>query len=130
MTATEPTATTIELTWRRFESMTAARAAFKTVPCVYAQADPEGRVVRVGLASKGLDRRYYGGTAYALDAAMHSSGNLVFAAATDHAATAEAVLIWEHRDSLPYNNVGRRVPPAILATIEHAGQAPVWGGTS
>jgi hypothetical protein len=126
MTAAEPTTTTIELTWRRFESMTAARAAFKTVPCVYAQADPEGRAVRVGLASKGLDRRYYGGTAYALDAAMHGSGNLVFAAATDRAAIAEATLIWDHRDSLPYNNVGRRVTPPILACIEHAGQAPLF----
>ena len=116
----------VQLIWQRFESLTAARAAYKTIPCVYAQADRDGRVVRVGKASKGLQRRYYGGTGWALDAAMHGSGNLVFVAATDRAEIVESTLIWDHRASLPYNNVGRRVAPAVRVEIEHAGQVPVF----
>jgi hypothetical protein len=117
---------TVRLTWQRFDSLTAARLAFKTTPCVYVQADREGRAVRVGKASKGLQRRYYGGTGWALDAAMHGSGNRVYAAATDCAEAVESTLIWDHRASLPYNNIGRRVPPAARVQIEHAGQPPVF----
>jgi hypothetical protein len=47
------------------------------------QTDAQGCPIRVGKASEGLEARYRGGTGYAIDAAMHPSGNLVFVAAVD-----------------------------------------------
>ena len=97
------------LSWQRFTKLTDARRSFPTQPCVYVQADPEGHAGRVGRAAAGLNTRYSGGTGYTLDAAMHGSGNLVFVAALADALLAvqvEATLIWEHRASLPYNNIG------------------------
>ena len=116
----------ITLTWHRFPSMTSARGAFSTTSCVYAQADPKGHVVRVGKASKGLTPRYRGGTGWALDAAMHGSGNLVFVAAVDEdiVEAVEATLIWEHRDQLVYNNVGKKTEPEVLVEVEHRGEVP------
>src|SRR5437867_11209061 len=64
-----------------FERLTAARANFPSTPCVYIQADPARYPFRIGKASEGLEGRYRGGTGYAIDAAMHGSGNLVFVAA-------------------------------------------------
>lgn len=69
------------LAWSRFERLTAARAAFKLVPCLYVQTDRDRQILRIGKASEGLEPRYRGGTGYALDAALHGSGNLVFGAA-------------------------------------------------
>ena len=117
----------VTLSWERFEKLTDARRSFPTQPCVYVQADREGRAVRVGRATAGLSARYRGGTGYALDAAMHGSGNLVFVAALADALMAiqvEATLIWEHRASLPYNNVGKLHPPPVLVAVRHAGDAP------
>lgn len=65
--------------------MTVARSAFPITRCVYAQADHEGHVVRIGKASKGLTARDRGGTGWALDAATHGSKNLVFAAEAEQA---------------------------------------------
>jgi hypothetical protein len=120
--------TRVRLTWTRFESLTAARRAFGSVPCVYVQADREGHAVRVGKASRGLHSRYRGGTGWAFDAAMHGSGNLVFVAPVDIAVldALELTLIWVHRSSLRYNIVGRRIAPKLLVEIEHAGEAPVF----
>ena len=39
----------------------------------------------------------------------------------------DATLIWSYRDSLPYNNVGKRVPPVALAPLAHRGDAPRFG---
>jgi hypothetical protein len=49
---------------------------------------------------------------YALDAAMHGSGNVVFVAAApaDVVADVEGTLIWTYRETLPYNNVGKKRP--------------------
>ena len=49
--------------------------------CIYIQTDQQGNPIRIGKASQGLEARYRGGTGYAIDAAMHSSNNLVFVAA-------------------------------------------------
>jgi hypothetical protein len=68
------------LDWRRYGRMTDARRDFGADSCVYVQADAAGRPVRVGMASQGLHARYRGGTGWAIDAAMHNSGNLVFVA--------------------------------------------------
>jgi hypothetical protein len=122
--------TRVRLTWTRFESLTAARRIFGSVSCVYVQADHEGRAVRVGKASSGLHSRYRGGTGWALDAAMHGSGNLVFIAPVDLAVldAVESTLIWVHRSSLRYNRVGRRIAPEPLVEIEHVGEIPVFDG--
>jgi len=68
------------LNWSRFSSLIAGRNAVGPNACVYAQRDPQGCAVPVSKAGGGLARRYHGGTGYALDAAMHQSGNLVFVA--------------------------------------------------
>lgn len=122
--------TRVRLTWTRFESLTAARRVFGSVSCVYVQADREGRAVRVGKASGGLHSRYRGGTGWALDAAMHGSGNVVFVAPVGMTVldAVESTLIWVHRSSLRYNRVGRRVAPEPLVEIEHVGEVPVFDG--
>ena len=71
---------TITLHWQKFDRLTEAGWAFRDKSCVYAQTDSDGNAIRVGKASKGLKKRYWGGDGYAMDAAMHTSGNLVFVA--------------------------------------------------
>ena len=111
--------------------MTDARSLFRNTPCVYIQADNHGRPVRVGKASCGLEARYRGGTGYAIDAAAHSSGNLVFVATVseDLCDVVERTLIWEHRAVLAYNKVGKRIPPKIPVQLSHTGQSPIFSRT-
>lgn len=68
----------VTLDWYMFEQLTAARSNFPSAPCVYVQADPARNPLRIGKASEGLEVRYRSGNGYALNAAMHGSGNLVF----------------------------------------------------
>ena len=114
------------LRWHRFQRLTDARAAFKTRACVYVQTDARGRPVRIGKASKGLEARYYGGTGYALDAAMHASGNLVFVAAVPASLCeqVERTLIWQFRTQLAYNNLGVTRAPESLLMLRHLGMKP------
>ena len=109
--------------------MTDARAAFATRPCIYVQADPNGRPIRVGKAAKGLARRYWGGTGHALDAAMDGSGNLVFVAplASNRCARVESQLIWQHRKNLKYNKQHPRHLLEPSVKIRHEGEAPKFG---
>jgi hypothetical protein len=118
----------IVLDWRRYDRLTDARRDLRTTSCVYVQADAAGRAVRIGKAGLGLHARYRGSTGWALDAAMHGSGNQVFAAAVPfaHVAAAEAALIWTYRDRLIYNNVGKRVAVREIVEIEHRGDGPRW----
>jgi hypothetical protein len=120
---------TISLEWRRFDRFIAARNAHRDVSCIYVQADREGRAIRVGKASKGLEARYRGGTGYALDAALHGSGNLWFAArvSADAVTAAEASLIWKHREQLAYNNMGKRHAPSNMVDLQHGGTPPGFG---
>lgn len=118
------------LEWHRFAGMIEAPAAFPDQPCVYVQADRHGRPVRVGKASEGLVARYRGGTGWALEAAEHDSGNIVFVTAIpkEQCEAVEATLIWEHRDALVYNNVGKLRPPETAAEVVHHGEVPTgWG---
>jgi hypothetical protein len=94
---------------------------------VYVQTDKHGHPVRVGKASKGLDERYHGGNGYAMDAAMHESGNLVFVAPVEAALCkpVEDELIWQGRRVLTYNNQGKLVPPLQRIAKEHFGEVPV-----
>jgi hypothetical protein len=118
----------VVLKWHQFPKMSAARAQFPSEPCVYVQADRRGRAVRVGMASAEVNARYHGGTAYALDAAMHDSGNLVFVARVpmELVSAVEARLIYGHRGALPYNNVGKLHAPSLPLTLTHSGEAPVF----
>jgi hypothetical protein len=94
---------------------------------VYVQADKHGHPMRVGRASKGLDKRHHGGDGYAIDAAMHESGNLVFVAPVDTALckAVENELIWQGRRVLTYNNQGKLKRPRQRIAIEHSGESPV-----
>ena len=114
------------LTWRRFGKLTDARDAFARIPCIYVQTDTQGRPLRVGKASKGLEARYRGGTGYAMDAAMHNSGNPIFVAEViDGSCEAvERELIWRERQILQYNNQGKVKPPSKRVEIQHKGDHP------
>ena len=114
------------LKWKRFTTLTAARDVFRSTPCIYVQTDSSALPIRVGKASLGLEPRYRGGTGYALDAAMHGSGNFVFVAEvpSKECESIERELIWQHREALAYNNVGKRAPPSVRVTLIHEGDAP------
>ena len=91
---------------------------------MYVQTDAAGAILRIGKASEGLEPRYRGGTGYALDAAMHSSGNLVFVASVpaNLVDLVEAILIYEYQPM--YNNVGKATGPSAKILLEHTGEAP------
>jgi hypothetical protein len=117
----------VELRWSKFSKLTDARAVFPHQACVYVQADGNGRPLRVGKASKGLEERYRGGNGYAMDAAMHQSGNLVFVAPVEMGLCkpVEDELIWQGRRVLTYNNQGKLMPPSQRILIDHAGEPPL-----
>ena len=119
-------AETVTLVWRRFPSFIAARDAIGPTACVYVQADRDGRPVRVGVATSGLHKRYWGGTGWALEAALHESGNLWFVAAVDRDSCkdVESALIWQWSASLPYNQIGKLVAPKRTLRLRHTGERP------
>lgn len=116
----------VTLEWQRFHKLTAARQQFAKTPCVYIQADQDGHPIRVGMASKGLEVRYRGGTGYAIDAAMHGSNNLVFTAAVQKELCKEVEdeLIWQGRRCLAYNNQGKISLPFRRVALLHTGVPP------
>ena len=99
---------------------------FAKVACIYIQTDQQGNPIRIGKASQGLEARYRGGTGYALDAAMHSSNNLVFVAAVpkELCKAVEDELIWQGRQCLAYNNQGKITVPLQRLTLVHEGVSP------
>ena len=118
-----PDDNSVFLAWSRFDRLTVARRAFKLVPCLYVQTDASRHILRIGKAGEGLESRYRGGTGYALDAAMHGSGNLVFVAAPDTPALLddlERQLLLEERP--PYNN--QFPAPSRQFQIRHIGDCP------
>jgi hypothetical protein len=121
---TDGLAENIILHWHKFDRLTEARKQFKVSPCVYLFTDTKGTALRVGKAEKGLEARYRGGTGYALDAAMHGSGNLVYVASMEKAyvQTVESVLIYSLQP--PYNNQGKIIPPEPRVIFGHNGAIP------
>ena len=99
---------------------------FAKMACIYIQTDQQGNPIRIGKASQGLEARYRGGTGYALDAAMHSSNNLVFVATVpkELCKAVEDELIWQGRQCLSYNNQGKLLSPFRRLTLVHEGVAP------
>jgi len=77
------TDTSVPLIWWRFTSFITARDSIGPKACIYVQADSDGHPIRVGLARSALHARYRGGTGWALEAAMYSSGNLWFVAGVE-----------------------------------------------
>lgn len=120
----------MKLKWSKFQKFIEARDQFYTKSCIYVQADPSGNPVRIGKASKGLNVRYRGGTGYALDAAMHESGNLFFVAAVPYKSCkiVETELIWRGRELLSYNNQGKINPPKKRINLTHSGEKPDFSG--
>jgi hypothetical protein len=116
----------VQLHWKKYKKLTEARREFAKKPCVYVQTDPKGRPVRVGKATKGLEARYRGGTGYAIDAAMHSSENLVFVAYVPAklCGIVESNLIWAGRAVLIYNNLGKKTEPSHRLRFDHSGKSP------
>ena len=116
----------MNLFWNKYTSFINARDDFKDKPCVYIQADNKGVPVRIGKASKGLQVRYRGGTGYAIDAAMHQSGNLFFVAAVPQSQCekVEANLIHEYKHLLTYNNQGKKNLWFKKLKLNHKGDSP------
>ena len=118
------------LKWNKYRLFTEARKEYWDKPCVYIQADSSGKPIRVGKASKGLNARYRGGTGYALDAAMHNSGNLLFVATVipETSGLVESELIWRGRNCLPCNNLGKKSTPLKRVELKHEGDSPDFSG--
>ena len=116
----------ITLNWSKFSRLTEARLAFKKTACIYIQTDRALNIIRIGKAEKGLESRYRGGTGYAIDAAMHDSGNFVFVAGVPSGLCSliEGELIWLLRDQCKYNNQGKLREPAIRLRLTHTGEVP------
>jgi|SRR6266478_8225550 len=118
----------VALEWHRFTKLIDARTRFAKISCIYVQTDAHGCPIRIGKASEGLEARYRGGTGYAIDAAMHGSGNLIFVASLDKelCECGEDELIWQGRRCLSYNNHGKIVPPSRRMLLSHLGTPPAW----
>lgn len=116
----------IDLRWQRFTRFLQLREKFRGLPCIYLQTDPQERVLRVGESKDLWDSRYRGGTAYALEAALHGSGNLFFAAPApiDEAErkALEATLIYDLQPQ--YNNEHKKYPPLRRVKYVHGGKVP------
>ena len=115
----------IRLNWRKFGGFLKLREEFRNRPWIYLQTDPEERILRVG-ESDNLRNRYRGGTAHAVEAAMHESGNLLFAtlAPADKAERRclEATLIYNLQPR--YNNQHMGTLPARRVEYLHEGEVP------
>ena len=120
--------TQVVLEWHRVTQLTEARDAFADTPCIYVQTDRDAKPVRAGKAPTGLQARYRGGMGYALDAAMHRSGNKEFVARvpSSQCDDGERTLVWQLRDSLPYNNQRKLHHPAASISIIHRGTSPTF----
>jgi hypothetical protein len=115
----------LTLTFERFPSFIAARKEFRGRPCVYIQTDSDEKPLRVG-ESDDLWKRYFGGTAYALEAAGHGGGNLYFVADAPadrkERCRLEATLIYSLQPR--YNNQHMKRPPVNPAEYSFAGSIP------
>ena len=118
----------VVLTWQRFGRMIEACKAFKERSCLYVIAEPSGKPLYIGGAGgrDGLDGRYRGGTASAVDAALHGSANIIFVAPIpdDKVKAAEKALIFAEKPM--YNRQGKIVPLTAMPveSLVHAGDPP------
>ena len=114
-----------KLTWCRFPNFIKAREFFRGKGCVYLHADAAENILRVGECDDPW-KRYKGGTAYALDAAGHNSGNLYFFAEVNEESETrkviEANLIFALQPQ--YNNQHKKKAPRVLVHFSHGGDVP------
>src|SRR5437899_12098592 len=112
----------VVLLWKQFRTFRETSETFKK-PCIYAVTDRDGRILKIG-QSRNLWKRYWGGTGYTLDAALHGSGNLVFAAPAPQdrleRCAIEAALIF--RCQPPYCVQRLSNPSGALVSLEPHGQ--------
>ena len=113
------------LAWERFDTFRLARKRFRQVPCIYVLTDKDGSILRVG-ESDDLWQRYVGGTGWMVDAALHGSGKVIFAAqAPADLATRrriEAALIFRCQPEFCVQHRG--AAPSLVPEIEHRGDVP------
>lgn len=95
--------------------------------CIYLIADHSGKPLYIGETGRmeGLDGRYHGGTASALDAAMHGSGNFVYVACISGVdrIDVERLLIYTEK---PIYNRRKTISLIDPNRIEHKGEVPVF----
>ena len=115
----------VVLTWERFDTFRRARERFRAKPCIYVLTDASGTVLRVG-ESDDLWQRYFGGTGWMVEAALHGSGNVVFGAEAPADRSArrrvEAALIFRCQPAYCVQN--KLVASALAPSIEHQGDIP------
>ena len=113
------------LYWRRFETFRRARETFRKKSCIYVLADQAGEVLRIG-ESDDLWQRYVGGTGWMVDAALHGSGKVIFAAVAPVDLTMrrriEAALIF--RCQPQYCVQHKLAASPVAPEIEHQGDVP------
>ena len=126
------------LAWKRFRLMTEACVTFKGKCCIYVIADSSGVPLYIGASESrgGLNGRYPGGTARAVDAALHGSGNFVHVAETalGQCFDTEKALIYAEcravrQDAQPlYNRQGRIIPLSRfpVESLVHEGESPAF----
>lgn len=115
----------IVLRWQRFCTLRKAREALRGRPCIYLQTDSREAILRVG-ESNDLWARYVGGTGYAVDAAMHGSGNLFFVASApgDREARRKIEALLISRLQPTYNVQGAGLSLAPNLPLRHEGECP------
>ena len=124
----------ISLAWQRFPSMHEAAKAFKCRCCTYVIFDQNGRPLYIGPSGgkDGLEGRYRGGPASAMDAALHGSGNHIFVApfsGPPREAVEKALIYWEQPQ---YNRQGiiinlgdlSQSSPIRPDSVIHSGDTP------
>lgn len=117
----------VTLTWTEFASISEAmeKGYGKGRSFVYVVATDQRTPLYVGMASKGFQARYRGGTHNAIDAALDSSGKVVLVTevAKRLLRRVERQLIFDFKPR--WNVQDKRKAPRLRLRIEHAGQAPV-----
>jgi len=116
----------VVLTWERFDTFRKARERFRRKPCIYVLTDAGGTVLRVG-ESDDLWQRYFGGTGWMVDTALHGSENVVFGAdaSADRVARrrVDAALIFRCQPAYCVQN--KLVASTLAPSIEHQGDVPL-----
>lgn len=137
MTLEETKTNSVTLEWLMFDkfvdydSRRGARDRFVEMPCIYIQTDREKAILRVGATERSLQDRYWGGTAYTIEAAMHGSGNLIFVAAVPRGIDpfdVERTII--QKENPRYNNekLQPKSPVKITNTAKVDGEIPMFKG--
>lgn len=125
MQSVNPLSPAVTLTFQRFPNFLEARKAFRGRPCVYILTDCDEKPLRIG-ETDDLWKRYFGGTAYALEAAGHGSGNLYFVADAPgdrkERCRLEATLIYSLQSR--YNKQHMKGPPLAPSEYSFAGDVP------